>query len=100
MSALAFDSYTFVKDLIQAGMPEPQAEVLANQQQQLLAEQLASKLDIKTLQRDLKELDAKIEASKTELKRDIKELGAQLTIKLGGMLVVGISTIAVLMKLL
>ncbi len=111
MSAIAFDTHTFVKDLTQAGMPEPQAEVLANQQKQLLAEQLASKLDIQALQRDIKELeskltrdikalDTKVDTVKIELQRDIAALGAQLTIKLGGMLVVGISTIAVLMKLL
>ncbi|MCZ6803659.1 MAG: hypothetical protein O7D86_06960 [Proteobacteria bacterium] len=44
MGLLAFDTHSFVKELTQAGMPEQQAEVLANQQKQLLEEQLASKV--------------------------------------------------------
>ena len=122
MTSLAFDTHALVKQLTQAGMPEQQAEVLADQQKQLLEEQLASKQDIAevkrdikeseialkrditeletALKRDIKELDVKIEAFKTELKRDIKELESTLTIKLGGMLVVGISVIAVLIKIL
>jgi len=118
MSSLAFDTHSLVKELTQAGMPEQQAEVLVNQQKQLLEEQLASKQDITEVKQDIAEvkqdikvLDVKIESIKAELKRDIttsattlkrdiKELESKLTIKLGGTLVVGISVIAMLIKLL
>lgn len=100
MSSRAFDTHTFVKELTQVGMSEQQAEVLANQQKQLLEEQLASKQDIAEVKRDIAEVKRDIKELETALKRDIKELESKLTIKLGGMLIVGISVIATLIKLL
>jgi len=43
MSTLAFDTYAFVKELTQAGMPEEQAEVLARSQAMLIDEKLATR---------------------------------------------------------
>ena len=77
-----FDTHDFVKRLIGAGMPEAQAEILAKEQSRLVQERLASKQDIQ------------------EVKRDIKELEQKLTIRLGAMLVVGVTVLAALDKLL
>ena len=52
MSALAFDTHKFVKDLTKAGMSDRQAEVLANHYAGLLNDRLATKDDIKSLQKD------------------------------------------------
>ena len=46
MGTLAFDSHAYVKRLTGAGMPEPQAEVLADEQSRLLEGDLATKRDI------------------------------------------------------
>ena len=78
----AFDTHDFVKRLIGAGMPEAQAETLAKEQSRLVQERLASKQDI------------------MEVKRDIRELEQKLTIRLGAMLVVGVTVLAALDKLL
>ncbi len=91
MSALlAFDTHTYVKRLVSAGMPEPQAEVIADEQRNLIANELATK-------RDLKELE-------TGLKRDMKEmelrLEQRLTLRLGSMMVVAVGVVAALVKLL
>ncbi len=86
MSTLAFDTHAFVKDLIRAGMPEEQAEVLARSQAMLIDEKLATK-------QDLKELEAR-------LCRDMKELELRLTLRLGSMMVVAIGVVAALVKLL
>ena len=86
MSTLAFDTHAFVKDLIRAGMPEEQAEVLARSQATLIDEKLATK-------QDLKELG-------TRLCRDMKELELRLTLRLGSMMVVAIGVVAALVKLL
>jgi hypothetical protein len=41
-----FDTHTFVKRLTAAGMPEAQAEVLADEQVRLIDDRLATKKDI------------------------------------------------------
>lgn len=90
MSTIVFDTYAFVKELTQVGMPEEQAEVLARSQATLIDEQLATK-------RDLQELEAR-------LRRDMKEMELRLThaltLRLGSMLVVAVGVVAALVKLL
>ena len=65
-SSIAFDTHAFVKELTEAGMPEAQAEVLANSQAKLIDEKLATKQDLKDLEerlrRDMKEARATTEA--------------------------------------
>ena len=95
MSNVAFNTHSFVKRLTEVGMPEEQAEVLADSYATLIDEKLASKWDVKELaaankrdleqwavatRRDMKELAA---ANKRDLeqlavatKRDMKELAA------------------------
>jgi hypothetical protein len=68
-TALAFDTLQYAKRLKQAGFTDEQAEVQAEALSELVDERLATKLDIKELQRDMKELEYK------------------LTIKLGGIIV-------------
>ena len=75
MAAIMFDTYAFVKQLIEAGMPEEQAEVLARSQTTLIEEKLATK-------------------------EDLKELELQLRLHLGSMIVVAIGVVAALVKLL
>jgi tetrahydromethanopterin S-methyltransferase subunit G len=68
MSALAFNTHAFVKRLTTAGMPEAQAEVLADQQAKLIDEKLATKTDLAAVERSLKyEIDTKVESVKSEL---------------------------------
>ena len=89
-SSIAFDTHAFVKELTEAGMPEAQAEVLANSQAKLIDEKLATKQDLKDLEerlrRDMKELELR-------LKHD-------LTIRLGSMMVIAVGVVAALVKLL
>ena len=75
MGATSFDTHAFVKRLTQAGMPEAQAEVLADSQTKLIDEKLATK-------------------------QDLKELESRLTIRLGSMVVIAIGVVATLVKLL
>ena len=97
MASIAFDTYAFVKELIQAGMPEEQAEVLARSQATLIDEKLTTKRDLKELEtlltRDLKELEAR-------LIHDLKELETRMTLRLGSMMVVAVGVVAALVKLL
>ena len=79
MSTIVFDTHAFVKELTEAGMPEPQAEVLARSQANLIDEKLATKEDLKKLE--------------LRLKHD-------LTMRLGSMMVVAVGVMAALVKLL
>ncbi|MCP4653995.1 MAG: hypothetical protein GY856_01115 [bacterium] len=118
-SALAFDTHAYVRKLRDVGVPEPQAEVQVAAiaaliedrmatKQDLNAQDAALKRDIKELEtalrRDIKELETAlrrdIKELETAVKRDLKELEMRLTIRLGGLLAVGIALIATLIKLL
>ncbi len=94
MSALlAFDTHTYVKRLVSAGMPEPQAEVIADEQRNLITNELATK-------RDLKELETRLTRDIAEVKRDIRESEQRTIIRLGSMMVVAVGVVAALVKLL
>ena len=54
MSNLAFDTHKFVKDLTRNGMPDRQAEVLAEHYASLLTDRLATKEDLFGLRKELK----------------------------------------------
>ena len=96
-SALAFDTYAYVRKLRDVGVPEKQAEVQVeaiasilhdrmvtkDDQQRLEAELKRDLKELETgLKRDLKELETRlkrdIEELETRLKRDIKELETEL----------------------
>ncbi len=53
MAAIAFDTHAFIKRLTNAGMPEIQAEVLAEEQAKLIETQLATKADLDLLKHEL-----------------------------------------------
>ena len=97
MTNLAFDTHKYVKRLINAGMPEQQAEVIADEQRSLIEDQLATKRDIEELRAEVKRDIAELRA---ETKRDIKESEQRLIIRLGGMMIAGFGVVAVLIKLL
>jgi predicted phage-related endonuclease len=69
--SVTFDTLTYAKKLRDAGFTQEQAEVQAHALADIVEERLATKQDIATLHRDIKELEA-------ALKRDIKELEAAL----------------------
>ena len=112
MSTLSFDTHTFVKRLTQAGMPEAQAEVLADSQAKLIDEKLSTKYDLKELEtqltHEMKEVETRLthemKELDTRLTHEMKELenrlALQLTIRMGSMLVVGIGIVATLIKIL
>jgi uncharacterized membrane protein YqiK len=76
MTALAFDTHAFVKRLVAAGMPEQQAEVLADQQANLIDEKLTTKDDLAKTEHALKADLAKTEQT---LKADLAK--AEQTLK-------------------
>ncbi|MGH6901512.1 MAG: hypothetical protein ACREIR_02080 [Geminicoccaceae bacterium] len=92
MASAIFDTHAFIKRLTAAGMPEQQAEALAEESTRLVGEQVATKQDVALLRADLELLRADI----TAMEQRIKD---QLTIRLGGMLAAAVAIIAALVKL-
>ena len=71
MATLAFDTHKAVKLLREAGAEEPLAEAVVATVGDAMGENVATKVDIATVQRDISSLRA-------ELKTDIAELEARL----------------------
>lgn len=78
MTATAFDTLAYAKRLRDAGVPESQAEAHAEALRQITADQLATKTDIALLQRDLKELELRLEARFADVGRAIEAMKTDL----------------------
>jgi polyhydroxyalkanoate synthesis regulator phasin len=90
MTGIAFDTHKFVRRLLEAGIPEHEAEAIVGAFRDAQGEaELATKTDIGELRHDL-EL----------LRRDMRELESRLVIRLGAMVVVAVGVVAALAKLL
>ena len=70
-SALIFDTHEDIRELVEAGMPEPQAETVVRQRVRLLERNLATKADIA-------ETNASIETLRQETKADIAATNANI----------------------
>ena len=90
MGNLAFDTHKYVKRLTTAGMPESQAEVIADEQRSLIEDQLATK-------RDIKESEERLTM---RFDKRLIEMEHRLTLRLGGMMIAGFGVVAALIKLL
>jgi hypothetical protein len=88
----AFDTLGYSKRLRDAGVPQPQAEAHAEAAREFVMAELVTKTDIQTL---TAHFDAKLENMDTKL----DNLSLRLTVRLGVMLVAGISILAAVIKL-
>jgi hypothetical protein len=92
MATTILDTHAFIKRLTAAGMPEAQAEILADQQSRVLGDQLATKQDIALLRGDLDSLRSDM----TAMEQRIKD---QLTIRPGSMLAAAVVLVGALVAL-
>ena len=102
--AIAFDTHKFVKNLTQHGFTEEQAEVLANEQVNLLNSNLATKADIEALRQATKtDIEALHQATKTDIalvQRNIEAVKADLLKWMIGALIAQGTLVIALVKLL
>ena len=70
-SALIFDTHLDIRELVEAGMPEPQAETVVRQRVRLLERNLTTKADIA-------KTNASIETLRQETKADIAATNANI----------------------
>jgi hypothetical protein len=88
MTTLTFDTLTYVKRLRAVGVPEEQAEIQAETMKELITEQLATKLDLKELEtnlkRDMKEMELRLENKIADSRTEtIKWVAAMLVAQAG-----------------
>lgn len=115
MAIATFDTLRTAKRLKEAGFTESQAERLVEIYEEILESNLATKTDLQNVEKSIKELEVGLKRDMKEfeggfkrdmkeldsgLKRDMKELEMRMTIKLGSIMVIGISVVVALMKLL
>ncbi|MDE2130559.1 MAG: DUF1640 domain-containing protein [Betaproteobacteria bacterium] len=82
MATVTFDTHKFIRRLRDSGMPDEQAEALADALRDVQSEaELATKRDIQ------------------DLETRIREVELRLTVKIGGMLVIAVGVLAALLKL-
>ena len=81
-SALIFDTHEDIQELVNSGMPEPQAETVVRQRVRLLERNLATKADIAAINFSIEtlrqETKADIETLRQETKADIAATNANI----------------------
>jgi hypothetical protein len=89
---MAFDTLSYARRLKQAGVPDAQAEAMADATRELVVFDFASKGDIAALKTDLAAVEQRVMTA-------MDNLGLRLTVRLGGLIAVGVAVLAALIKL-
>jgi hypothetical protein len=102
----AFDTLGYSKRLRDAGVPQPLAEAHAEAAQEFIMAELVTKVDIQMLKSDIQMVKSDIQMVKTDIQMlsthfdtKLDNLSLRLTVRLGIMLVAGISILAAVVKL-
>ena len=98
--AIAFDTHRFVKHLTENGFTEQQAEVLADEQVQLLNTNLATQADVAAIHQDIVGVQRDIEILRQETKAGLAEVKSDLLKWMTGALIAQGGVIVALLKLL
>lgn len=105
--SFSLDTHTMVKDLIAAGFTEKQAEAHVSTLSGFIRYNLATKADVAKIERDIAELRKETKTdietlrkeTKTEIanvRKDIELMKRDLTIRMGGIMAVGVGIIVAL----
>ncbi|ACQ67318.1 DUF1640 domain-containing protein [Candidatus Williamhamiltonella defendens] len=104
MGQVAFDTQEFVETLENAGLPKEQARAIsiAVRKSHEVAD-VATKTDIAEVKRDLEDMRKDLSAEIAEVRKDMEnrfdKLGLQLTVRLGGMLILAVGALTAILKL-
>jgi hypothetical protein len=89
---MAFDTLTYARRLKEAGFSDRQAEALAEATRDLAVQDFATKSDIAALKADIAALEQRFTAA-------LDTLGLRLTVRMGGLVAIGVAALAALIKL-
>ena len=90
---MTFDTLSYARRLRQAGVPEAQAEAMADATRELVMQDVATKTDVAVLRSDLVALEQRLMAA-------METLSLRLTVRVGIMLAAGFSLMTALIGLL
>jgi hypothetical protein len=90
---MTFDTLSYARRLRQAGVPEQQAEAMADATRELVVQDVATKADIVSVRADLAALEQR-------LKAEMDAQSLRLTIRMGVMMAAGFSLMTALLSLL
>jgi outer membrane protein TolC len=96
---VAFDTLSYARRLKQAGVPDAQAEAMADATRELVVADFATKVDIGALKADIATIRGEIAAAEQRVMAAMETLGLRLTIRLGGLIAVGVAILAAIIKL-
>lgn len=107
---MAFDTLAYARRLKEAGFSDRQAEALAEATRDLAVQDFATKSDIAALKADIAALEQRIMAAEQRVMADIAALeqrftaaldtlGLRLTVRMGGLVAIGVAVLAALIKL-
>ena len=105
MSTVTFDTLSFSKRLQAAGVPAVQAEAHAQAQAEFIADNLlsqtATRKDIRDMatKEDVQSVREGVKHLETRLRMEMQLLGKTLTVRLGGIVVLGVGVLAALVQL-
>jgi uncharacterized protein YdhG (YjbR/CyaY superfamily) len=77
---IPIDTLAYAKRLIQAGMPQQQAEVQAQVLKEIIDNNLATKKDIAEVKADIERVRAELKADIERVKADIERVRAELKV--------------------
>ena len=90
---MIFDTLAYAQRLKAAGFTEAQAEVLAEANRELIADELVTKSFLQS------ELTAAINQLRSELRTEMKEMEMRLTLRMWAMAVAVVAALAAIIKL-
>lgn len=102
MSPTVFDTLNYVHKLKDVGVPEKQAETHARALADIIESNLATKHDIKEIERDIEEVRKEIEQIRRDMatKTDLEKTKTEIIKWVAGMIVAQAAIVAALVKLL
>ena len=97
------DTLMYFKKLEAVGFSRQQAEVQIEMMNDFTLSSFATKQDLKDLaqstKQEIKDLEQRMDLRFVRLETELARMGDRLTIRLGGMMIVGFGALAVLIKL-
>jgi hypothetical protein len=96
---MAFDTLSYARKLRQAGVPEAQAETMADAARDLIDSDMASKGDITGVRNELALFKSDVAAMEARIMAALEAQSLRLTIRLGDLIAIGVGILAAIIKL-
>ena len=96
---MAFDTLSYARRLKQAGVPDTQAEAMADATRELVVSGFVTQADIAALKADIAAVKTGVAALEQRLTAAMDTLGLRLTVRMGGPIAIGVAVLAAIIKL-